>query len=102
MGKLDRIFISVIIFSLAITAGVISQADQSSDHGVAVQSQVTVVTEVELVEANYRELGLSPEATVSGSKAERNLYPTTLWLLGSALLAMVGYKRMRNTSTGAN
>jgi len=96
MGKLDRIFISVIIFSLAITAGVISQAGQSADQTVAVMDQAANVANVELVEARYR------EAAAPASKAERNFYPTTLWLLGSALLAMVGYKRMRNTSTGTN
>ena len=102
MGKLDRIFISVIIFSLAITAGVISQAGQSPDQTVAVMDQAANVANVELVEASYREAASPQQAAVPASKAERNLYPTTLWLLGSALLAMVGYKRMRNTSTGAN
>ena len=97
MGRVDRVFISVIIFSLAITAGVITQADQSVGRGVATLEQAAVA-DVKLIDARYLEPLAAPDAVVSATKAEKNLYPTTLWLLGSALLAMVGYKRMRNTS----
>ncbi len=93
MGRLDRFFLVVIIFSLAITAGAISQAGQSSEQAAAQQVRTAHLATVELVEARFTE----PE-----SRREKNLYPTTLWLLGSALLAMVGYKRMRNTTTGTD
>jgi len=99
MGKIDRIFISVIIFSLAITAGVISQAGQSIDSTAASVARSNDIADVELVEARYREVDSASEAKTTTSKPQKNLYPTTLWVLGSALLAMVGYKRMRNTSS---
>ncbi len=92
-NKLDRLFISVIIFSLAITAGAISQAGQTTETAVAQQVRTTNIASVELVEARFTEVD---------DKPAKNLYPTTLWLLGSALLAMVGYKRMRNTTTGTD
>ncbi len=93
MGRLDRLFISAIIFSLAITAGVVSQAGQQSDTATA-QTRASIAA-VELVEARFHG---DPQA----QKAEKNLYPTTVWILGSAVLAMVGYKRMRNTATGTD
>ena len=37
-----------------------------------------------------------PGAYPNASYAEDGRFPTGLWLLGSALIAMVGYKRMRN------
>lgn len=94
MGRLDRLFISVIIFSLAITAGVVSQAGQQNDAATA-QTRTANIAAVELVEARFHG---APKA----KKAEKNLYPTTVWILGSAVLAMVGYKRMRNTATGTD
>jgi len=98
MGKLDRIFISVVIFSLALAAGVISQAGQRIEmdqmETVQVIDKTGDLNKLKLVEARFADSRLAG----SGSKTEKNLYPTTLWLLGSALLAMVGYKRMRNTS----
>ena len=94
MSKLDRLFISVIIFSLAITAGVVSQAGQQGAPAAA-QDSAENVAKVELVEARFHNDSKT-------EKAEKNLYPTTIWILGSAVLAMVGYKRMRNTITGTD
>ena len=94
MNRLDRLFISAIIFSLAITAGVVSHAGEQGAPAVA-QTPVENVTRVELVEARFHN-------DSKMEKAEKNLYPTTIWILGSAVLAMVGYKRMRNTITGTD
>lgn len=101
MGKIDRVFISIIVFSLAISAGMFTQANESV--GPKHHAQVQSTTDVPLVEARYLPNSPGARGHSSGhSKTEKNLYPTSLWLLGSALLAMVGYKRMRNTITGTD
>ncbi len=92
MGKLDRILISVVIFTLALAAGVIGQAGQTTvGDEIVIVDKTEKMADIKLVEARFNNVAKT------SAPAEKNLYPTTLWLLGSALLAMVGYKRMRNT-----
>lgn len=109
MGKIDRVFISIIVFSLAISAGMLIQANelvsQEQQAKAQIQTQVSGQSnkDVPLVEARYLAENTDARGHSNGqSKSDRNLYPTTLWLLGSALLAMIGYKRMRNTITGTD
>ena len=64
--------------------------DSMEEHGRELPYSQTISAEIPAV--------FKQSTHPSASYTEDSRFPTGLWLLGSALIAMVGYKRMRNSN----
>lgn len=87
--RFEIIRIGVLIVLLGFCLG--AQAEGKTDAPVAQQQDQ--IENVALVEARYTD---NDPASVRENVGASLSLPTGLWIMGSALLAMAGYKRMRN------
>lgn len=76
--------------------GAAAHADNQSDAAIAESKDQ--LENIALVEARYSEVDQEAEGSMRQNVGASLSLPTGLWIMGSALLAMVGYKRMRNNA----